>query len=144
VKEIPLLTPQHFNENGRNSLRELMGILVIHVAEGELHAELPVVRSIGAPDGHLHAGSVVALAVDAAGCGCMASLPEGATGFATIELKCNHLGSPREGAVSCTATAVHLGGSTQIWDVVVKDKASGKTIALFRCTQMLLYPRSTK
>ena len=138
-----MLTSLDLNETGRGSLRELMGIVLTHVGVGEVRAEMPVLRSIGAPDGHLHAGSVVALAVDAAGCGCLASLPPGATGFATIELKCNHLGSPRQGKVSCIATAVHLGTTTQIWDAVVKDAASDKPIALFRCTQMLLQPRST-
>jgi acyl-coenzyme A thioesterase PaaI-like protein len=47
----------------------------------------------------------------------------------------------REGTVACTARALHLGRSTQVWDAVVTHKESGKTIALFRCTQMILYPK---
>jgi uncharacterized protein (TIGR00369 family) len=71
----------------------------------------------------------------------MANLPEGASSFTTIELKSNHLGTAREGVVECVATAAHLGRTTQVWDAVVTDKANGKTIALFRCTQMILYPK---
>jgi 1,4-dihydroxy-2-naphthoyl-CoA hydrolase len=58
-----------------------------------------------------------------------------------IELKSNHLGTAREGVIECVATVAHLGRTTQVWDVVVTDQGNGKTIALFRCTQMLLYPR---
>ena len=86
-------------------------------------------------------GSIVTLADTAAGCGCMAHLPEGATGFTTIELKSNHLGTTRDGTVDCTARAAHLGKTTQVWDAVVTHRESGKTLALFRCTQMVLYPK---
>ena len=70
-----------------------------------------------------------------------ASLPPGATGFTTIELKSNHLGTALEGTLECTATPAHKGRTTQVWDAVVKHRETGKTIALFRCTQMLLYAK---
>jgi uncharacterized protein (TIGR00369 family) len=92
-----------------------------------------------APNGFLHAGAVVSLADATAGCGCVAHLPEGATGFTTIELKSNHVATARDGSIECTAKAAHFGKTTQVWDAIVTHKESGKTIALFRCTQMLLY-----
>jgi uncharacterized protein (TIGR00369 family) len=92
-----------------------------------------------APNGFLHAGSVLSLADTAAGYGCVAHLPEGAKGFTTLETKSNHLGTAREGTIACVARATHLGKSTQVWDVEVFDRAGGKIIALFRCTQMILY-----
>jgi 1,4-dihydroxy-2-naphthoyl-CoA hydrolase len=94
-----------------------------------------------APNGFLHAGSIVTLADTCAGFGCVAALPEGANGFTTIELKSNHLGTTRDGTLECTATPVHLGRTTQVWDAVVSHRESGRTLALFRCTQMVLYPR---
>jgi 1,4-dihydroxy-2-naphthoyl-CoA hydrolase len=72
----------------------------------------------------------------------MASLPAGAVSFTTIELKSNFLGTARDGTIRCVATAVHAGRTTQVWDSVVTDAASGKTIALFRCTQMVLFPKA--
>ena len=78
------------------------------------------------------------LADTAAGYGCFASLPDGATGFTTIELKSNFLGTARSGRLLCKATRVHSGRTTQVWDATVTHE--GKTIALFRCTQFLLYP----
>jgi len=89
----------------------------------------------------LHAGSIVTLADTTCGYGCYANLPEGATGFTTIELKSNHLGTAREGTIVSRATPVHLGKTTQVWDAVVTHKETSRTIALFRCTQLVLYPK---
>jgi uncharacterized protein (TIGR00369 family) len=71
----------------------------------------------------------------------MINLPEGASSFTTIELKSNHFGTAREGVIEATGKPVHMGRTTQVWDVVVTDQGSGKTIALFRCTQMILYSK---
>jgi 1,4-dihydroxy-2-naphthoyl-CoA hydrolase len=94
-----------------------------------------------APNGYLHAGTVVTLADTSCGYGCYATLPEGASGFTTIELKSNHLGNRARRHIECVATAAHLGKTTQVWDAVVTHRESDKTIALFRCTQMILYPK---
>ena len=85
-------------------------------------------------------GTVVTLTDTACGYGSIAHLPVGATGFTTIELKSNFLGTAREGAIECVATAAHLGRTTQLWDAVVTHRESARTIALFRCTQLVIYP----
>jgi len=136
-----MLTTDHFNKRGVDHLPGYLGIVITYVGEGEMHSELPVRKSLMAPNGFLHAGSVVTLADTSAGYGCIASLPEGATGFTTIELKSNHLGTARDGTIVCVAKAAHLGRTTQVWDAVVTHRESGKTIALFRCTQMILYAK---
>ncbi len=92
-----------------------------------------------APNGYLHAAAVVALADTACGYGCVLSLPEGAANFTTAELKANFIGTARDGGITCEARLVHAGRTTQVWDAEVKSEASGKTIALFRCTQIVLY-----
>ena len=137
-----MITPDDFNKRGAGHLPGHLGIVITHVGQGEIHAELQVKPSHMAPNGFLHAGSVVTLADTSAGYGCVASLPAEATGFTTIEIKSNHLGTAREGTIECVAKAVHLGKSTQVWDAVVSHRETGKTIALFRCTQMVLYPKS--
>ena len=119
----------------------LLGIRMVALDDGQVTAEMPVTPAHLAPNGYLHAGSVVSLADTACGNGCISHLPKGATGFTTIELKSNHLGTVREGTVSCVAVPVHTGRTTQVWDATVASKETGKTIALFRCTQMILYPR---
>jgi uncharacterized protein (TIGR00369 family) len=137
-----MLQPLHFNQISLGHLPGHLGIVVLAVGAGELRAELPLQAALMAPNGFLHAGSVVALADTAAGYGCMANLPEGATGFTTLELKSNHLGTAREGTIDCLAKAVHRGRTTQVWDAVVTHRETGRTLALFRCTQMLLYPKA--
>jgi 1,4-dihydroxy-2-naphthoyl-CoA hydrolase len=130
----------YFNTFGTRNLPGHLGIVFTHVDASEIRAELPVREAIMAPNGYLHAGAVVTLADTASGYGCMAHLPPGATGFTTVELKSNHLGTARDGTIACTAKPVHLGRTTQVWDAVVTHRETGKTIALFRCTQMILYP----
>lgn len=130
-----------FNAASKGFLPGLLGIDFLDVGEGFAEAELAVRRELMAPNGFLHAGSVVTLADTACGYGCVRSLPEGASGFTTIELKSNFLGTARDGVIECRAEALHLGRTTQLWDATVKHRDTGKTIALFRCTQMVLWPK---
>jgi uncharacterized protein (TIGR00369 family) len=95
-----------------------------------------------APNGYLHGAVVVALADTACGYGTASHLPQGASSFTTVELKTNYLGTARDGAIVCEATPAHMGRSTQVWDAVVRDEAKDQRIALFRCTQLILWPRS--
>jgi len=132
-------TPEYFNQLSLERFPATLGIVVTKVFTEEVRAEFEVRQSLLAPNGYLHAGSVVTLADTCAGYGCLANLPENATGFTTIELKSNHLGTAREGMVECIATPVHLGKTSQVWDAIVLNKESLKRIAIFRCTQLILY-----
>jgi 1,4-dihydroxy-2-naphthoyl-CoA hydrolase len=132
---------EYFNSRSPGYLPGHLGIVVTGVGEGRLTAEFTVATTHIAPNGFLHAGSVVTLADTACGYGCVANLPEGAQSFTTIELKSNFMGTARDGVVECEATAVHLGRNTQVWDAVVKHRETGKLMAMFRCTQMVLWPR---
>jgi len=135
-------TPEYFTKLGANTLPGHLGIVITHADEAEVRAEMEVNPLLMAPNGFLHAGSVITLADTAAGIGCVANLPMGASGFTTLEIKSNHLSTAREGIVECSAKLIHRGKTTQLWDAVITHKHSGKTIALFRCTQLILYPKS--
>jgi uncharacterized protein (TIGR00369 family) len=135
-------TLEQLNTFGSRFLPGHLGITFTRVDPEELRAEMPVRQALMAPNGFLHAGAVVTLADTACGYGTVQNLPDGATGFTTVELKSNHLGTLREGVAACVARPVHLGRTTQVWDATVTDAATGKTLALFRCTQMLLYPKA--
>jgi 1,4-dihydroxy-2-naphthoyl-CoA hydrolase len=134
-------TSDELNAMATGTLPGLLGINVLKASREELRTELAVRTDLMAPNGFLHAGTVVTLADSSCGYGCMALLPEGADGFTTIELKSNHLGTARNGHLDCVARPAHLGRTTQVWDAEVTHRESGKTIALFRCTQMVLYPK---
>jgi uncharacterized protein (TIGR00369 family) len=136
-----MVTLEDFNKIGIGKLPGHLGIVITQVAESEITAELAINEVLMAPNGFLHAGTVVTLADTCAGYGCIVNLPPGATGFTTIELKSNHLGTAREGTIVGSAKPAHLGRTTHVWDSVVTHKESGKTLALFRCTQMILYAK---
>lgn len=139
--DLPAITPEDLNRFGAGRLPEHLGMEIVEATKAQVHGRLPVQRHLLAPNGFLHAGSIITLADTCAGYGCIANLPEGASGFTTIEIKSNHLGTVLDGAIACVARPVHLGRTTQVWDATVSNEANGKTIALFRCTQMVLWPR---
>ena len=119
-----------------------LGMVVTEVGAGEVKAEIVITGHHLAPTGFLHAGSIITLADTACAIGCFSNLPEGASGFTTAELKSNFLSTAREGTLECSAQVTHLGKSTQVWDATVVHRESGRTVALFRCTQFIMYPQS--
>ena len=136
----PGFTAESMKSRGVGKLPGLLGIELLSVEEGLMTAELKVREELLAPNGYLHAATVVALADTMCGYGCIAHLPEGAKGFTTIELKSNHLGTALDGTIWVEARPQHLGRTSQVWDATVRHRETGKTIALFRCTQMVLWP----
>ncbi|HEX6710064.1 MAG TPA: PaaI family thioesterase [Rubrobacter sp.] len=129
------------NKRGAGTLPGLIGLEIVEAEDGRLSSRLELRQELMAPNGYLHAATVIALADTSCGYGTFVNLPEGAQGFTTIELKSNFVGTKREGVIACEAKLVHGGRTTQVWDARVTDDESGKPIALFRCTQMILYPR---
>jgi uncharacterized protein (TIGR00369 family) len=136
-----MTTIDQLNVRGQGYLPGLIGIEFISIEPGRLTSHLALRPELLAPNGYLHAATVIALADTTCGYGTFTDLPNGAQNFTTIELKTNFLGTAREGAIACVGTRVHSGRTTQVWDAQVTDEANGKTIALFRCTQLILYPR---
>lgn len=131
-----------FAERQKGHLPDLLDLEWETVQHGLVRGRLTVRQHHMAPNGFLHAGAVVTLADSACGYGAVTSLPSGASGFTTIELKANFLGTAREGTVTCEARMVHGGRTTQLWDAEVRHQDTGKLIALFRCTQSVLWPKA--
>jgi len=133
---------QAFTARQHGLLPGELGLEWREVIAGHAAGRFTAARKHMAPNGFLHAAAVIALVDSACGYGCMASLPDGASGFTTIELKANYLGTAKEGeVVACTARLTHGGRMTQVWDAEAINETTGKTMALFRCTQMVLWPR---
>jgi uncharacterized protein (TIGR00369 family) len=130
-------TAADFNAIGKGHLPGHLGIEIISVTDEVVRARMLLHPTHLTPHGYLHAASVVALADSSCGYGCIAGLPEGG-GFTTIELKANYMATQTTGSIACLAALVHGGRTTQVWDAEVTDDASGRRLALFRCTQLLL------
>lgn len=118
-----------------------MGLVLIEIGEASARMRCEVQPFHFAPNGYLHAGTVITLADTAAGYGCVGNLPDGASGFTTIEMKSNFTGTIREGSLLAEAALIHGGRTTQVWDVEVSHEESSRKLAYFRATQMILYPR---
>jgi uncharacterized protein (TIGR00369 family) len=131
------ITLESLHARQAGTLPERYGFRVTELAEGRLASSITVEPWMLAPNGYLHAASVILLADTSAGYATIAHLPAGARGFTTIELKSNFMGTALEGTLTCEALAEHLGRSTQLWSATVFDP-KGRRIALFRCTQMVL------
>ena len=122
----------------------LFGVALLSIEPGAVETRLALKPEHLAPNDFLHAGTVITLADTSAGMGCLASLPEGAMGFTTVELKTNFLATAREGALRCNARLIHGGSRTQVWDATVGREDDERVIALFRCTQFLLRGDDTR
>jgi uncharacterized protein (TIGR00369 family) len=102
-----------------------------------------VARMLVRPDlctaGHIaHGGAIMAFADSVGAAATVINLPEDAKGTTTIESKTNFIGGAKEGAtVIATATPVHRGRRTQVWQTRVETD-DGKLVALVTQTQMVL------
>jgi 1,4-dihydroxy-2-naphthoyl-CoA hydrolase len=130
-----------WNDLGKTFLPGHVGLEILSVEPDALRARMKIQQKICAPNGFLHAASVVALADTACGYATLNNLPSGAHGFTTIELKTNFIGTALSGYLCCTAKPLHKGRTTQVWDAEVQTEDTQKAVAFFRCTQMILWPK---
>jgi uncharacterized protein (TIGR00369 family) len=138
------ITVESLNQVSAGRLPGLIGLTItgFDVEERTVSARLPIRDELLAPNGYLHAASVIALADTICGYAALAFRADGASGFTTIEVKSNFVGTARDGAIQSTARLLHGGRSTQVWEATVENETDRSPIAFFRCTQMMLYPRA--
>ncbi|MDH3691609.1 MAG: PaaI family thioesterase [Gammaproteobacteria bacterium] len=134
------LTIESAVERGKGRLPELFGLEFTRIEQGSAEARVEIRPEFLAPNGYLHAATIIALADTCAGYGTVASLPDGAESFTTIELKSNFLATTRQGAIACVASLSHSGRTTQVWDADVSEEGTNRKLAIFRCTQIIIYP----
>ncbi len=140
--ETATITVRQFQAMGEGKLPGLLGLELVAAADDRFECRFEVSKRHLAPNGYLHAASVVALADTLCGYAAGANLPNGAIGFTTVELKSNFLATARSGGVRAIAEPMHLGRTTQVWDARVRREDDDAVIALFRCTQLILWPKS--
>ena len=130
------------NRASAGKLPGWLGLEVTSVEAGKLAGRLPVRQDLVAHTGYLLAGALLSCLDILCAYGVSSAWPEGASGFTTVEVKSNFVGTTLEGAVLFEAELLHGGRMTQVWDARARDEASGKLMAVFRCTQIILYPRA--
>lgn len=127
-----------------NGLLSLLGIEIEGFDGKVISGSFKVGPHHLAPNGYLHAGSIVTLADTLCGIGCQLSLPAGASTFTTIELKTNFLSTSIDGSVTGEAHLIHGGRTTQVWDASIVNGNTRKKMAEFRCTQLIIYPPQSR
>ena len=133
------LTTHYFNDRSKDHFPGLMGIHITELNEGRMTGEMAIKPEFFAPNGFLHAGSIVTFADTLAGYATVAHLPEKGKSFTTIELKSNFMGAAKQGKLKGVCKAEHTGKTTQIWRVDVSESETNKRVAIFSCTQLVLY-----
>ena len=131
-----LPSPEELTAITEGRLPGILGFTAVRVAATEIEATMSVTPVHLAPNGYLHAATVVALADTACGLGCRLTLPADASGFTTLEQKTSHVGTAREGTIRVVARLASGGRRVQVWDATVTH--GDRQIALFRCTQLVL------
>ena len=131
-----------FNRYGEEYLFGYLGMEFLKVEKDEVIARIILQQHHFGWNGYLHAGTMFSLADSCAGYGCVRSLPEGAEGFTTIETKTNFLSTVRQGSIQAIAIPLHRGKSTQVWDTSVSSTENGQLLSCYRCTQMVLWPKT--
>ena len=131
-----------FNRYGEEYLFGYLGMEFLKVEEDEIIARIVLHQHHFGWNGYLHAGTMFSLADSCAGYGCVRSLPEGATGFTTIETKNNFLSTVRRGSIQAIATPLHRGRSTQVRDASVSSTETRQLLSCYGCAQMVLWPKT--
>lgn len=124
------------NKASENTLVRHLGIEITEIGDDYITATMPVDHRTHQPLGILHGGASVALAETV---GSTAGAIAAKDGYYVVglDINANHIRSVREGIVSATAKPIHLGGSTQVWEIIITDE-QGRTICVSRLTMAVL------
>lgn len=117
----------------QETLLSTLGIEVTEATRERVVATMPVGPRVHQPFGLLHGGASVALAETVASTAAWMNVDQAAEIVVGIEINANHLRAKRDGVVTATATPLHVGRRTQVWDVRIADE-EGRLVCASRCT----------
>jgi uncharacterized protein (TIGR00369 family) len=140
-KTVNRTSVEDLNRANEGKLAEHLGLRITEVESGRVVGKFDVRPDLVAHTGYLLAGVVLSITDLLCAYGVSTAWPEGANGFTTVEVKCNFMGTLTQGSGVVTAKLLHGGRTTQVWDAEFTDAATGRLLASFRCTQIILYPR---
>ncbi|MCO5247891.1 MAG: hotdog fold thioesterase [Chitinophagales bacterium] len=136
IWKIPV-TVELLNENKGRNMTYHLGVEYTEVGEDFISARMPVDERTRQPFGLLHGGASVVLAETLGSLGANLVLHPGEAHAVGLDINSNHLKSVREGYVTGTARPLHIGGTTQVWEIKIKDEA-GDLINISRITMFVV------
>ncbi|NBC57652.1 MAG: hotdog fold thioesterase [Bacteroidetes bacterium] len=125
----------------KNTLMETLSIEYTEIGENYLVAKMPVNSKVYQPDGVLHGGAMVALAESVGSAAAIVFLDPTKFSIRGIEISANHVKSIKSGYVFAKAIPIHLGKTTQVWDIKITDK-DNRLISAVKLTTLAL-PKSS-
>lgn len=128
---------EQINLDRRRTLSENLDIQITEVGEDYLRATMPVDERTHQPFGLLHGGASVALAETVASIGANLVLDPSRQAAVGVEINANHLKGVRSGRVTATARPLHIGRSTQVWQIDIEDE-NGRPVCASRMTAGVL------
>jgi 1,4-dihydroxy-2-naphthoyl-CoA hydrolase len=130
-------TLDELNAMSRNTLVEHLGIRFTEVGDDYVQAVMPVDNRHHQPFGLLHGGATVALAETLGSVGAQISLESPDSYCVGLEINANHIRSVRSGEVKGTARPLHMGKSTQVWEIRIEDEQA-RLVCVSRITMAVL------
>lgn len=128
---------EELNKRGKDTLADFLGIQFIASGDDYLTATMPVDERTKQPIGILHGGANVVLAETVASTAANTVVDLQKFYCVGLEINANHLKSVRSGLVTAIAKAVHLGRSTQVWDIRITDE-NNKLTCISRMTAAVI------
>ena len=116
-----------------HTLMETLDITMLEATSQRVRARMPITSKVHQPFGLLHGGASVALAETVASIGGWLNVDQETQACVGQEINANHLRDKREGEITAEATPIHLGRTSQVWDIRITDE-DGKLVCVSRCT----------
>jgi uncharacterized protein (TIGR00369 family) len=120
-------------EGGNRGLAKTLGIELTELSPDKVVATMPVDERTRQPFGILHGGASVALSETVASIAALLNIDRATQVAMGIEINANHIRAKSEGTVTGTATPIHRGRTTQVWDVRIVDEEN-RPVCISRCT----------
>ena len=133
----PGFTKEAIQKTGRGTLAEALGIEITHIGENSITATMPVDHRTIQPMGLLHGGASVALAKTVGSISANGTIDHDKQYCVGLEINANHIRGVRSGLVKGTSTALHIGRSTQVWEIKITDEAD-RLVCVSRLTIAVL------
>ena len=133
----PGFTKEAIQKTGQGTLAEALGIEITHVGENSITATMPVDHRTIQPMGLLHGGASVALAETVGSISANGTIDHEKQYCVGLEINANHIRGVRSGLVKGTSTALHIGRTTQVWEIKITDEAD-RLVCVSRLTIAVL------
>ena len=135
------VTLNELNKLSDHTMARLLDIQFAEIGDNYLKATMPVNHNTHQPHGLLHGGASASLAETVGSVASWLIIDRERQVCVGIEINCNHLRAKREGIVTATAEPLHIGATTHVWDIRIRDE-NDKLVCISRLTVAILKKRA--